>query len=148
MVPPPLTMTADTKDAEQLKLLATFHYVLAAVGALFACLPLLHVGLGIMMITRPDWMTNGHKASAPPAFFGYFIVAMAAFFILLGWTMAVCTFLSGRYLNQRRRRTFSFVVAAILCVFMPLGTVLGVFTLVVLSKESVIKLYAETPRSE
>ena len=142
MLPPSLAIATDKKDAEQLKLLATFHYILAALGALFACLPLLHVGMGVMMITHPDLMTNGHRDSGPPPFFGYLLIVMGTLFVLLGWTMAVCTFFSGRYINQRRRRTFSFVIAAILCTFVPFGTILGVFTVIALSKESVLRLYA------
>lgn len=38
-------------------------------------------------------------------------------------------------------------MAAILCMFIPFGTILGVFTLIVLSRESVRQLYlrAEKP---
>ena len=32
---------------------------------------------------------------------------------------AICTFLSGRYLARREKRMFSFVMAAILCIFFP-----------------------------
>ena len=44
---------------------------------------------------------------------------------------------------KRRKRMFSYVMAAILCAFMPFGTVLGVFTLIVLGRESVRQLYLE-----
>jgi len=36
---------------------------------------------------------------------------------------------------------FSFIFAAILCGLFPFGTVLGVFTIIVLSKDSVKKIY-------
>jgi hypothetical protein len=49
-----VTPVISGEDEEHLKLLAIFHYVVAAVGGLFACLPLIHVGLGIMMVMRPD----------------------------------------------------------------------------------------------
>ena len=147
MIPPPLASSTRDKDVEQLKLLATFHYVLAAVGALFACLPLLHVGLGLMMVTHPDFMSKGHNDSPPPAWFGYIFVIMGGFFVLFGWTAAICTFVSGRYLSQRRRKTFSFVVAAVLCIFMPFGTILGIFTLIILSRDSVQQLYSEANAS-
>lgn len=56
----------------------------------------------------------------------------------------MCTFISGRCLARRRNRLFSFVMAAFLCMFMPFGTVLGIFTIIVLSRESVKRLY-ESP---
>lgn len=130
------------KDEEHLNLLATFHLILGAIGALFACFPLLHVGMGVMMLVSPESM--GAKGNeAPPAFFGYLMIAMGLGFTVVGWACAICTMLSGRYLKRRQKRMFSFVIAAILCVFAPFGTVLGVFTLLVLSRESVVRLYAE-----
>ena len=54
-----------------------------------------------------------------------------------GWTAAVLLAWSGRCLAQRRRYIFCMVMAAIACLFVPLGTVLGVFTIVVLAKPEV-----------
>jgi hypothetical protein len=44
-------------------------------------------------------------------------------------------------LRKRRHRTLSFVMACLTCINIPLGTALGVFTLVVLSRPSVKALY-------
>lgn len=148
MEPPPPASALDAqhaKDEEQIRLLAVFHYVVAAVGALFACFPLIHVAMGIMLMTHPHAFSGG-KGPPPPAFFGLLFVIMGSVFILLGWSMAACTFISGRFLAQRKNRMFSFVVAAILCAFMPFGTILGIFTIIVLSKDSVKRLYDDPTR--
>jgi hypothetical protein len=50
-------------------------------------------------------------------------------------------------LRERKNRTFSFVVACVNCIHVPLGTVLGVFTIVVLSRESVKRLYEGTAQA-
>ena len=136
------------KDEEHLRLLATFHYVVAVIGAIFACFPLIHVAIGVMMIVDPASMSGGQNA-APPRAFGYFFAVIGSLFVLMGWAAAVCTFVSGRYLARRRKRMFSFVVAALLCMFIPFGTVLGIFTIIVLSRDSVQRLYdqAELQRS-
>jgi hypothetical protein len=55
----------------------------------------------------------------------------------MGLTFAALTAFAGRSLQQRRRHTFVQVVSGIMCLFMPIGTVLGVFTIVVLSRDSV-----------
>ena len=55
----------------------------------------------------------------------------------------VVTLLSGYFLWHRRHRVFSMAVAGFNCLNIPLGTVLGVFTLVVLLRESVEHAYAE-----
>ncbi|HEY0945264.1 MAG TPA: hypothetical protein VGD81_08345 [Opitutaceae bacterium] len=135
---PPATRS---RDEEQLRLLAIFHYVVAALGAVFACFPLLHVGMGVMMVVNPEFMAGQHGAP-PPAALGYVFILMGGLFVLFGWAAAVCTFISGRFLARRRKRMFSFVMAALLCAFVPFGTLLGVFTIIVLSRESVQRLYA------
>jgi hypothetical protein len=138
-----------SKDEEHLRLLAVFHYIVAGIGALFACIPLLHVAMGVMMLMTPEVFDSG-KQGAPqfPAFFGIFIIVFAGMFVLTGWAAAICTFISGLYLAKRRRRMFSFVMAALLCMFMPFGTVLGIFTIIVLSKESVQRLYEDAARPQ
>ena len=137
--PPPLA----NHDVDHLKLLAIFHYVVGGLGAIFACFPLIHVFLGIMMIANPSFMA-GKDGSAPPAFVGILFAGMGIVFVLIGWAAAACTIISGRMLARRRHRMFSFVIAALLCMFMPFGTVLGIFTIIVLSRESVRRLYGET----
>lgn len=134
--PPPLI--SQRRDEEHLNLLAVFHYVVAGFGAMFATIPLIHVCMGFLLISEAG---GSNPNGAPPAAFGYLFIVMGLFFILAGWAAAICTFVSGRLLRKRRRRMFSFVVAAILCAFMPFGTVLGIFTIIVLSRESVHQLY-------
>jgi hypothetical protein len=130
-----------SQDAENLSLLAVFHYVVGGIGFLFACFPFIHLVLGLAMITGA---LDNRKGEAPPAFIGYFFVVIAAVFILMGWTAAACTVYSGRLIAKRKRRMFSFVMGAILCIFMPFGTILGVFTIILLNKDSVKELYAKT----
>ncbi|MDJ0671770.1 MAG: hypothetical protein DWQ53_23750 [Microcystis flos-aquae DF17] len=61
--------------------------------------------------------------------------------VKLGEVFAIATIVSGRFLKRRQRYWFSFVMACILCLFTPLGTILGVFTIIVLSRQSVKELY-------
>jgi hypothetical protein len=122
---------------EDLKLLSLFHYVLAGVTALFALLPLVHVAIGVAMITgRFD------GRDAPPPFLGWIFVGFGAAFILAGWVYAALVFFAGRCLTQRRAWLFVMVMAGISCAWMPFGTVLGVFTLVTLSRPEVKALFA------
>ncbi|HEX8915087.1 MAG TPA: hypothetical protein VF796_22235 [Humisphaera sp.] len=79
--------------------------------------------------------------SPPPQGFGYIFVTIGAVMVLLHWAQAACACVSARNLSRRRGRTFTFVTAGILCLQMPLGTVLGVFTFIVLNRESVRAAY-------
>jgi hypothetical protein len=74
---------------------------------------------------------------------GVFLMALAAFAILLGWTFAVCLIVAGRRLASQRSYTFCLVMAALACMFMPFGTVLGVLTIIVLMRPSVKSLFGQ-----
>jgi hypothetical protein len=132
----------NNEDARHLDLLAVFHYVVGGVMAFFSCMPFMHVIMGLMMISGAFFEhTNG---SAPPdAFIGWIFLIMGSVFILFGWALSICIILAGRKLKQRKSRMYCMVVAGIECMFMPFGTVLGVFTLIALNKDSIRQSYAQ-----
>jgi len=123
------------QDEQYLKLLSVFHYVVGGLAAFFACIPFIHLGLGIAMLV-------GAFQDGPPRFIGLFFVLMAMLFITAGWTLAICIVIAGRCLAKRKHYMFCLVIAAISCIFMPFGTVLGVFTIIVLMRPSVKELFA------
>jgi small-conductance mechanosensitive channel len=129
-----------TQDEEYLRLLAIFHYVVAGLAALFALFPIFHLVFGLFLILAPDSFP-GH-GEAPPAFIAWFFVVFAAMFIALGWTFAALVLTEGRFLAKRKHYLFCLVVAGIECIFMPFGTVLGIFTIIVLMREPVRQLFA------
>jgi hypothetical protein len=59
----------------------------------------------------------------------------------MGWIFAGFVITAGRFLAKRKHHTFCVVMGAVECIFMPFGTVLGVFTLIVLTRESVKHLF-------
>jgi hypothetical protein len=126
------------QDREHLQMLAVFHYVVAAFVGLFSMLPMVHLFLGIGMLT-------GSLASRPAepmaAILGWFLVIFAALFIGCGLTFAVCLGIAGKSLQERKRYLLCVVVAALSCAFAPFGTALGVCTLVVRSRPSGTALF-------
>ena len=125
-----------TQDNEHLNLLSIFHYVLAGVMALFSCIPFLHFFIGAALAF--GGLGDGDE-SANIA--GLFMMVFAGLFILTGWTISVMVFFAGRNLARRTRYNFCLVMAGVECLFMPFGTVLGVFTIIVLMRESVKPLF-------
>jgi hypothetical protein len=121
------------RDSEHLRLLAIFHYILGAMSAFFACFPIIHLIMGIVMVASPAFMAD-HSNNAPPTFVGWFFITIAVLAISIGWIYAIVVILAGRFIASRINYTFCFVVACIECVFLPMGTVLGVFTLLVLTR--------------
>jgi hypothetical protein len=83
------------------------------------------------------------KGEPPPVFLGWIFIAFAAVFITLGWLFAGFIFAAGRALHKRKRHLFCTVMGGVECLFMPFGTVLGVFTILVLSRPSVRALFLQ-----
>jgi hypothetical protein len=130
-------------DNEHLRLLSIFHYVKGGLSAFFSCFFVVHVVLGLFFILAPHLFGQGKDQ--PPAFIGWLFVFLGSFFILLGWTFAALTFIAGRSIARRRHWTFCFVWACVECLSVPFGTVLGVFTILVLNRASVRELFNSKP---
>ena len=128
-----------TNDEEHLRLLAIFHFVVAGVTALFSMFPVLHLIMGLATVSGKfdDFQNN----QAFPEAFGWLFVIMALVFIISGLFLAILIAIAGRSLQLRRRRVFCLVVAGLTCMMMPFGTVLGVFTIVVLMRDPVKALF-------
>lgn len=125
------------QDLEHLRWLSIGFYVNAAIIALFSCIPFIHLFVGIAIVSG----SFENVKDAPPPFFGWFFVGIASAFIVSGFALAICNFLAGKFLNQHQKYTFCFVMACVNCAFAPLGTILGIFTIIVLVREPVKALF-------
>jgi hypothetical protein len=147
MTPPPLP----NRDADHLRLLAVFHFVKAGLSLFMIGFIVLHYAFMRTIFADPKMWENAKEPPPfdPQEFFSLFIwfYILGAAFMLMFMGLNV---ISGIFLLQRRNRLFSMVTAGLNCLAVPLGTVLRVFRLVVLSRESVARHYAEqsgTPSS-
>ena len=127
-----------SKDLEHLRLLSIFHYVAAGVLGFFSCAFIFHIVFGLIFLLSPEAFDNGEP---PPTFMGWLFLIMGSAAVLSGWTLAILLIVAGRFLKKHKRRIFCMVVAGISCLFMPAGTVLGVFTILVLSRPTVKTLF-------
>jgi hypothetical protein len=130
------------KDLQHLKMLAIFHYIFGVLTLLGGCVGILYIVLGAFMAANPEQFTEGAQPPPPP-FVGGMLVFMGACLMLVAWGMGVLIIVAGRCLANQRRRTFCIVIAAIMCLSFPLGTLLGVFTIIVLARPSVAALFAQ-----
>lgn len=140
---PPLPRDQRKIDADHLNLLGIFHFVGAGLAVLGIIFLLAHYALMHAMFSNPDiWKNQKQPMPVPPeqifAMMKWFYVAGAVWFMSSG----ILNLISGFCLRARKARTFSLVVAGINCLHFPLGTVLGVFTIIVLIRDSVRELYA------
>ena len=133
------------QDAEHLRLLSIFYYVMAGVTALFSCIPIIHVVIGWSMLRNPGAFADPAQGAPEAEWMGWLFVLLGGIFVLGGWIFAALQALTGRFLRERTRYTFCLVVAGVSTLFMPFGTVLGVFTIIVLIRPSVKALFGQAP---
>lgn len=136
-----------TEDEGHLNSLAIGHYVVGAIMIAFSCLPLLHLGMGVAMLSGAfpvDTETEGN-VEVMPDLFAWLFIGVGGLFFLLGQAASIGVIVSGRFLKKRKNYLFSFILACLMCFFVPVGTILGVFTIVVLSRDSVKRIYGRTP---
>jgi hypothetical protein len=130
------------QDIEHLRLLSIFHYIVAGLAALFSFFPLLYTTIGAIFIFAARHGTPKPGEELPPEFLGWIFVVLGALLFLLGIAMAICILIAGRCLSRRRCYSFALVMACIECLFIPFGTILGVFTIIALSRESVKAVFS------
>jgi hypothetical protein len=136
------------QNAEHLRLLAIFHYVVAGLGALFSFFPLLYTTVGAIFIFAARHGPTKPGEDVPPEFLGWIFAVLGSLLFLIGLAMAICILIAGRGLAHCKRYSFALVMACIECLFVPFGTILGVFTIIVLSRESVKGLFSTAPVQE
>lgn len=135
-------------DEEHIKLLSLGYIVSGGVSAFFSLFGLLYVFMGVMMSAAFSHIPeNASKANQgpPPAFIGWIFGGIGLAIFLLAMGMAAARFRAAWCIKHRTWRTFCMVVAAIGCLEFPYGTALGVFTFIVLGRDSVIQLFNPAP---
>ena len=140
-------MTQEEKQAvvddEQLRLLALFHYIFGGLGVAFALFAVVWtVVIATMFASFPPPAAGVSEEAAQqfrnmPAF----MIAFFGVFAGLGVVYGVLQIVSGRCIARRRARLFTLIVALPGLLFIPYGTLLSVFTFVVLERASVERLY-------
>jgi hypothetical protein len=126
-------------DVQHIQILSILYYVFAGLNALFVCIPIVYVVFGLALASA-DF---GPKAQPPPRFLGDLLVVMGTFLIAIQLAFTAGYALTGYLLSVHRQRIFCIVMAAITCLSVPLGTILGVFTIIVLVRPNVRVLFGE-----
>jgi hypothetical protein len=139
-------MDDTNRRAEHLRVLSILNYVYAGLCLLGSCGGIFYLVMGGMFARLVERQGNNpHSAEAAEAVGGMMVAFgfLMTCFAVLG---AVLSFLSARWMGQHRNRTFSLITAGLQCLAIPLGTILGIFTFVVLSTPEAEELYAAAER--
>lgn len=136
----PLTRDQRKVDIDHLKLLSIFHFIGAGLALLGISFLLAHYALFHVFLSNPKMWENAKQTPPPAELFAvmkWFYLVFAVWFVGSG----ILNLVSALFIRARKHRTFCLVVAGINCLHIPLGTVLGVFTIIVLIRDSVRELY-------
>ena len=123
-------------DTEHLKILTICWYVMAGLTALFGFFPFIYVFMGIAMMNEKFGPPAGAPGAPGNQMVGIMFIVMGCMGIAFLWTMALLALLTTRSLARRKRLILCYVTSAVACLQIPFGTLLGVFTFVVLARSS------------
>jgi len=131
-------------NEEHLRLLSIFHYISGAITLFVSLIFLLQFFIFTfifdeVMNSIMDIALVGNYDFDPEIFSLLVYLWMVLFSLFIAFGLA--QILSGKFLRAKKHRIFSFIVALINILFFPYGTILGVMTIIVLSRSSVMKLY-------
>lgn len=123
---------------KHLRTLEILHYVYGAFVCVTGLALVFVIGAGMLM--QSDWMA-GNSQEELPNWLGGFISTLGTVILVVVELVGLLNIYSGWSIGRRRNRTFSMVVSAVDCLSIPFGLLLGVFTLIGLSEESVKQEY-------
>ncbi|HEL2979276.1 TPA: hypothetical protein UMB92_002130 [Stenotrophomonas maltophilia] len=140
-VPPPLATAPvfSAQDADHLRTLSIAHYVVGALIAMFSMIFIIHIVLGITALSGNLPMDSGGQPSSPAEqrLFGWMFTLIGCVAVFGGITLGAFVAYAGRCLAHRRRYMLCLIAAGLACLFTPIGTVLGVFSLIILLRPQV-----------
>lgn len=128
-------------DEEHLRLLSIGYLISAATTALFSLFGLLYMFLGVTIGTTLSKIPAKSDQGPPPNTIGWIFAAVGLVLFVLATGFALAKFYAGSCVKKRKSRTFCMVVAAISCLEVPYGTVLGVFAILALERDSIKRLF-------
>jgi hypothetical protein len=130
------------KDLEQIKTIGIFTFVYAGVSALFAFFPVIHLTIGISMLNGSLFGGSAPtNTEFPINIFALMFTIIPAVLILSGLIYAIALAILGNFLLKKKHYLYCMIMAGISCAFVPFGTVLGIFTIILLQRPSVKELF-------
>ena len=148
--PPPIPLSPLLRDqravdAGHLRLLAVFHGVAAALGVVGLLMLFGHYMLMNTMFNDPEfWSRTGpNQPNFPPP--QKMFEVFKWLYVFLAMAIVACSIMNliaAFAIRDRKWRVFTLINAGLNCMGIPLGTILGIFTFIVLLRPSVEEVYA------
>lgn len=113
------------------------YIIKGILSLLLSFLPLLYIFLGVFLFGT-GLEEHGEKGIA-----GLIFICVGSIIFLMLLVLGVLNLLAGKYLGEKRRYDFIFIMAIINCLTGILGMLLGIFSLIELSKPRVRDLFGK-----
>ena len=131
--------------AHDLRLLSIGYFIQGGIVIFYGLLALCYLGfMGAIFASIPN-SPQGDPRNQIPAGLGYTIGAIVIAVALLTLVGGSCLLYAGLALRRHKKRTFVLVMAALNCLGVPYGTVLGIFTFLVLQRAEAKEIFEQTP---
>jgi hypothetical protein len=138
---------------DRLRLLSLGYYISGAIGAAFVSFLLIYffLFLGFSFIPESQWNAGTRPPAAaqqasptalpsvspsantnqgPPAIMFRIVAAVIGVISIVGWTLGALTAYAGHCIKKRKHKIFIYIMAAVNCIWIPYGTLLGIATII------------------
>lgn len=126
------------EDQSHLKALSICWYVMAGLQLIGGLCGGLYMVIGVIMGIAAS--ADGDEDAALVGFL--FVGGLGLLMLLIFAFIALLSFLTAKGLAHQRRSALIYVMSALACMNVPLGTVLGVFTFIVMGRDTVKDAFA------
>ena len=134
----------DTTEHD-LRLLSIGYYVQGGIVAFYSLLALCYVGfMGFLFTAIQNAAERDAHNQIPPGLLPL-IAGILLAVVTISAASAFCLLYAGYSLRHHQYRTFLLVIAALSCLAIPYGTILGIFTFMVLQRPTARALFGEAP---
>lgn len=127
---------ATSDDLNHLRWLSIAHYIYAGFIAVSSLFALIFIAFGIFAGS----ISQGPNDPSPQVM-RWIFTGVGLVVLVFGLGIATLFFFVARNIARRRHHTYCVVMSGIACLSVPIGTLLGVFTLIVLLRPSVKPLF-------
>lgn len=129
-------------DEEHLRLLRIGYFTMGGVAAFTGVFGVVYAFMGAFMMAAFRTVPS-RPSQPPPEFMAWFFAAFGLLIVVTAGAYAALAFVTARNLRLRRSRTFCLVTAGLSCLYIPFGTLLGIFTFSVLGRPGVLRMFGQ-----
>ncbi len=129
------------EDLKRLRSLSFSYSVLGVFHGLLACFAFAPIYYGFVILAGDGPREFYHPHFLSPEIFASVFFIFGALLLGPGGVFAGSMIAAGRFIREHRRYKFCKLLASFLCFSVPLGTVLGLFTLSTFRRPAVQKLF-------